>query len=33
MDRCPVLRRIPARILGYGFRPEHIGTVERVKST
>jgi 2-polyprenyl-6-methoxyphenol hydroxylase-like FAD-dependent oxidoreductase len=30
MDRCAFLRRIPARILGYGFRPEHISTPERV---
>ena len=26
----PVLRRIPARILGLGVRPEHIHTPERV---
>jgi 2-polyprenyl-6-methoxyphenol hydroxylase-like FAD-dependent oxidoreductase len=26
----PFLRRIPARILGLGVRPEHIGTPERV---
>ena len=26
----PILRRIPARILGLGVRPEHIGTPERV---
>ncbi len=29
MDRCAYLRRIPARLLGLGFRPEHIRTVER----
>ena len=29
MDRCPYLRRIPARLLGVGFRPEHIRTPER----
>jgi 2-polyprenyl-6-methoxyphenol hydroxylase-like FAD-dependent oxidoreductase len=29
MDRCAHLRRIPARLLGLGFRPEHIGTPER----
>jgi len=30
MDRFALLRRIPARLLGLGFRPEHIRTVERV---
>jgi hypothetical protein len=25
-DAIPVLRRIPARVLGLGFRPEHIHT-------
>jgi 2-polyprenyl-6-methoxyphenol hydroxylase-like FAD-dependent oxidoreductase len=30
MDRCAFLRRIPARLLGLGFRPEHIKTPERV---
>ena len=29
MDRFAVLRRIPARLLGLGFRPEHIRTPER----
>jgi 2-polyprenyl-6-methoxyphenol hydroxylase-like FAD-dependent oxidoreductase len=29
MDRCPYLRRVPARLLGVGFRPEHIRTPER----
>ena len=29
MDQCPYLRRIPARLLGVGFRPEHIQTPER----
>jgi hypothetical protein len=24
LDRYPVLRRLPARIIGMGFRPEHI---------
>jgi 2-polyprenyl-6-methoxyphenol hydroxylase-like FAD-dependent oxidoreductase len=24
LRRCPVLRRIPARVIGLGFRPEHI---------
>jgi 2-polyprenyl-6-methoxyphenol hydroxylase-like FAD-dependent oxidoreductase len=27
--RLPFFRRIPARIIGLGFRPEHIGTAER----
>ncbi len=26
LDRFPMLRRIPARLIGMGFRPEHIGT-------
>ena len=30
MDRFPVLRRIPARIVGLGIRPEHIQTPERL---
>jgi 2-polyprenyl-6-methoxyphenol hydroxylase-like FAD-dependent oxidoreductase len=25
LDRVPLLRRIPARVLGIGFRPEHVG--------
>ena len=29
LDRCAYLRRIPARLLGFGFRPEHIQTPER----
>lgn len=29
MNMLPVLQRIPARLLGLGFRPEHIGTPER----
>jgi 2-polyprenyl-6-methoxyphenol hydroxylase-like FAD-dependent oxidoreductase len=24
LDRCPFLRRIPARLIGVGFRPEHV---------
>jgi hypothetical protein len=28
MQRWPALRRIPARIIGIGFRPEHIHTPE-----
>jgi 2-polyprenyl-6-methoxyphenol hydroxylase-like FAD-dependent oxidoreductase len=24
LDRCPLMRRLPARVLGMGFRPEHI---------
>ena len=27
MQRFPVLRRIPARLIGMGFRPEHVATV------
>jgi 2-polyprenyl-6-methoxyphenol hydroxylase-like FAD-dependent oxidoreductase len=30
MQRWPVLRRIPARIVGVGFRPEHIHTPEKL---
>jgi 2-polyprenyl-6-methoxyphenol hydroxylase-like FAD-dependent oxidoreductase len=30
MQRMPFLRRIPARIVGVGFRPEHIHTPERL---
>ncbi len=29
LQRYPVLRRIPARVLGLGFRPEHVRTPER----
>jgi 2-polyprenyl-6-methoxyphenol hydroxylase-like FAD-dependent oxidoreductase len=29
LRRLPILRRIPARLLGLGFRPEHIRTPER----
>ncbi|MGH9494577.1 MAG: FAD-dependent oxidoreductase [Candidatus Sulfotelmatobacter sp.] len=29
MQRWPLLRRIPARVVGLGFRPEHIHTPER----
>jgi len=28
MDRFPVLRRLPARLIGMGFRPEHVQTAE-----
>jgi hypothetical protein len=28
MQRWPWLRRIPARIIGMGFRPEHVQTAE-----
>jgi hypothetical protein len=24
LDRCPLLRRIPARLVGLGVRPEHV---------
>jgi 2-polyprenyl-6-methoxyphenol hydroxylase-like FAD-dependent oxidoreductase len=27
---CPRLQRIPARVIGLGFRPEHVGTPERL---
>jgi len=30
LQRFPMLRRLPARLLGLGFRPEHIRTPERV---
>ena len=30
LHRFPMLRRLPARLLGLGFRPEHIRTPERV---
>jgi 2-polyprenyl-6-methoxyphenol hydroxylase-like FAD-dependent oxidoreductase len=30
LQRFPMLRRIPARLLGLGIRPEHVGTPERV---
>ncbi len=26
MQRLPILRRIPARVIGMGFRPEHVRT-------
>jgi hypothetical protein len=29
MQRWSMLRRIPARVVGMGFRPEHIHTSER----
>jgi hypothetical protein len=28
INGCPLLQRIPARIIGLGFRPEHIRTAE-----
>jgi len=28
LEKLPVLRRIPARLLGLGFRPEHVKTPE-----
>jgi 2-polyprenyl-6-methoxyphenol hydroxylase-like FAD-dependent oxidoreductase len=31
MQRFPALRRIPARVIGMGFRPEHIHTPERIR--
>jgi len=30
LDKVPVLRRIPARLIAVGFRPEHVRTPERV---
>jgi hypothetical protein len=30
--RFPYLRRFPARVVGIGFRPEHIKTVERQRA-
>jgi hypothetical protein len=30
LARIPFLRRIPARVIGIGFRPEHIRTPENV---
>ena len=30
MRRFPILRRIPARVIGVGFRPEHVRTSESV---
>jgi 2-polyprenyl-6-methoxyphenol hydroxylase-like FAD-dependent oxidoreductase len=32
-NRWPVLRRLPARVIGLGFRPEHVETTERHAST
>jgi len=31
LQRFPILRRIPARVVGIGFRPEHVKTPERAK--
>jgi hypothetical protein len=28
LDRIPLLRRIPAQIIGMGFRPEHVWSPE-----
>jgi hypothetical protein len=28
LDRIPLLRRIPAQIIGMGFRPEHVRSPE-----
>jgi 2-polyprenyl-6-methoxyphenol hydroxylase-like FAD-dependent oxidoreductase len=28
LDRCPLLQRLPARLVGVGFRPEHVRTPE-----
>jgi 2-polyprenyl-6-methoxyphenol hydroxylase-like FAD-dependent oxidoreductase len=32
LRRWPLLRRIPARLIGIGFRPEHVKTAERLAS-
>jgi 2-polyprenyl-6-methoxyphenol hydroxylase-like FAD-dependent oxidoreductase len=32
LNRFPVLRRIPARLIGMGFRPEHVRTKELINS-
>jgi 2-polyprenyl-6-methoxyphenol hydroxylase-like FAD-dependent oxidoreductase len=32
LDRAPLLQRIPARLVGVGFRPEHVQTPERAAS-
>ena len=29
LDRIPLLRRIPAQVIGMGFRPEHVRSPER----
>jgi 2-polyprenyl-6-methoxyphenol hydroxylase-like FAD-dependent oxidoreductase len=31
LERCPFLRRIPARVVGLGFRPEHVRTREQAR--
>jgi len=33
LDRCPYLQRIPARLVGVGIRPEHVGTPELAPAT
>ncbi len=32
LDRYPVLRRLPARLIGMGFRPEHVALPETAPS-
>jgi hypothetical protein len=32
LQRWPVLRRLPARIVGLGFRPEHVRTPENPRN-
>ena len=32
LQRWPLLRRIPARVIGMGFRPEHVPTPENARS-
>jgi hypothetical protein len=33
LGRCPLLQRIPARLIGVRFRPEHIRTPELAASS
>jgi 2-polyprenyl-6-methoxyphenol hydroxylase-like FAD-dependent oxidoreductase len=33
LRRLPILRRIPARVIGVGFRPEHVRTPENARSS
>ena len=33
LDRFPILRRLPARLIGMGFRPEHVALPERAPSS
>jgi len=31
LNRFPVLRRLPARLVGMGIRPEHVRTLEQAR--